>query len=62
VINQTDGDVEVYFGQTDHPDIICPSNLNLAFDGFQLQGQVYIKNSTGTGGSVYLHFWKKENY
>lgn len=62
VINQTDGDVELYFGQTDSPDIILPKNYNLAFDNFQVQGKIYLRNSTGTGGSVYLHLWKKENY
>ena len=62
VINNTDGDIELYIGDTSYPQIIIPKLTMLAFDNFQVQGQAYIKNITGTGGDVYLHFWKKEQY
>jgi hypothetical protein len=58
VLNKTDGDVEVYLGNQVIPAIIVPTDTFLAFDFFEYSGQVYIKNSTGTGGSVYIHGWK----
>ncbi len=60
VINLTDGDVSLYFGQQAVPEIIVPTNTSLAFDGFVLKGQCYVKNSTGTGGVVYLHVWRHD--
>lgn len=60
VVNNTDGDVEVYFGQQDVPQLIVPYKGRLAFDGFIAQGQAYIKNLTGTGGDVYLHVWRHD--
>jgi hypothetical protein len=60
VINKSDGDVEVYADGDDlNPAIICPTEVYLAFDNFIFQGQLKIKNSTGTGGDVYLHIWKE---
>lgn len=61
IMNRSDGDVEVYIGDSPLPEIICPSNVALAFDEFTYQGQVYIKNSTGSGGPVYIHTWKRDN-
>ena len=60
VVNLTDGDVEVYFGQQTVPQLIVPFEAELAFDGFTVQGQAYIKNLTGTGGLVYLHVWRHD--
>ena len=60
VVNLTDGDVEVYFGQQEVPSLIVPYQVELAFDGFVVQGQAYIKNLTGTGGLVYLHVWRHD--
>lgn len=62
VINKTDGDLEIYINETDNPVLIIPSGVGLAYDDFLAQGQVYIKNSTGTGGEVYIHVWKREHY
>lgn len=62
VMNKTDGDIEVYIGHTTFPIMIIPSGVALTGDEFEQQGQLYIKNSTGTGGDVYIHFWKKEIY
>lgn len=60
VMNLSDGDVEVYFGQQEIPSLIVPTQTELAFDGFTFQGQAYAKNSTGTGGDVYLHVWRHD--
>ena len=61
IMNRSDGDVEVYAGPSPYPIIICPSNVALAFDEFTFQGQISIKNSTGGGGPVYIHIWKRDN-
>ena len=59
VVNLTDGDVEVYLSaDTSTPILIVASNLKLAFDEFRFRGQIAIKNSTGTGGAVYIHVWQ----
>jgi len=60
VVNTTDGDVEVYFGQQTNPQLIVPYQSELAFDGFTVQGQAYVRNLTGTGGDVYLHVWRHD--
>ena len=57
VMNLTDGDIELYVGDTVNPQIICPKATLLAFDNKSTNGQAYVRNSTGTGGAVYLHFW-----
>lgn len=62
IMNKTDGDIEIYIGFLDYPVLIVPSDIGIAYDEFQSQGQMYIKNTTGTGGDVYIHFWKKELY
>ena len=59
-MNLTDGDVELYVEGVILPIIIVPTNINLAFDGFPSQRQMSVKNSTGTGGSVYIHTWRYE--
>ena len=60
VVNDTDGTLEVYFGQQTIPDIILPIDTSLAFDGFLAKGQCYIKNSSGTGGAVTVYVWRYE--
>jgi hypothetical protein len=57
-MNLTDGDVELYIGNQIDPKIICPKNALLAFDSVSYEGQAYVRNSTGAGGSVYIHFWR----
>jgi hypothetical protein len=60
VVNDTDGTLELYFGQQTLPDLLIPEGVTLAFDGFLVQGQCYIRNSTGTGGDVTLYVWRYE--
>jgi hypothetical protein len=57
--NQTDGDVELAFqNHSNGPaEIICPIDREKVLDNFFIVGQAYIRNSTGTGGTVYLHVW-----
>lgn len=62
VMNKTDGDIEVYVSSDTFPIMIIPSGVALSADELQAQGQMSIKNTTGTGGDVYIHFWKKESY
>ena len=58
VENNSDGDVELYWGQTMQADVYSCQNTFRAYDGFHTKGQMYIKNVTGTGGEVVVHVWR----
>lgn len=55
VQNQTDGDIAIRFGDTTgEPDFIIPKGVSYVHDSEEVAGQMYIKNLTGTGGTVYV--------
>ena len=58
VMNYTDGDLYVQFGTTTgEPRLIIKQNTDLIIDNDAFRGQMYIKNATGTGGTVYVKAW-----
>lgn len=61
VQNNSDGDVEIYFGDT-ATNIIVLQGWGVALDGFQVKGTANVKNITGTGGSVVLTVWAYEGH
>lgn len=55
VINKTDGDIAIRFGGTSgDPDFVVAQGMAYVHDSEEVAGQMYIKNLTGTGGTVYV--------
>jgi hypothetical protein len=58
VQNLTDGDIAIQFGSTSgNPHIVVARGLAYVHDSDEMTGQMYIKNLTGTGGTVYVRAW-----
>ncbi len=58
VQNMTDGDIAIQFGGTSgDPHIVVAEGLAYVHDSDEMTGQMYIKNLTGTGGTVYVRAW-----
>lgn len=56
--NYTDGDVYIAVNDTTYPDMICKQDTVRVFDDFTIFGTMYVKNNTGTGGTVVVTVWK----
>lgn len=55
VQNLTDGDIAIQFnGTSGDPHFVVARGLAYVHDSDECQGQMYIKNITGTGGTVYV--------
>ncbi len=61
VTNNTDGNVEVYFG-SERVNLIVAQGFVIAFDGFTAKGQAYVRNISGSGGEVVLVLWASEGH
>lgn len=59
IINLSDGDIEVYFENT-NINIIAPTNVQTVLDKFPFSGQAYYYNMTGSGGDIVLTVWQDE--
>jgi hypothetical protein len=59
--NFTDGEVQLAYSNLE-PIIISKEDTMKVFDSWDTRGQIYIRNSTGTGGTVLLHFWRGHEY
>jgi hypothetical protein len=58
VQNLTDGDIAIQFGGTaGDPHIVVSEGLAYVHDSDEMVGQMYIKNLTGSGGTVYVRAW-----
>lgn len=58
VQNLTDGDIALQFGGTSgQPHLVVTQGMSYMHDSDALQGQLYIKNLTGSGGTVYIRAW-----
>lgn len=61
VRNYTDGDVEIAFGDTTYPDMVIKEDSDVVLDDFYGKSPVYVRNSSGTGGNVYIKVWSNIN-
>jgi hypothetical protein len=61
VLNKSDGDVEIYFGDANtNTNLICPKNTLMVFDKFSFSGNAYYYNKSGSGGQVILTVWQDD--
>jgi expansin (peptidoglycan-binding protein) len=52
--NMTDGDIAIRFGSSGDPHYVVTEGMSFINDSDENRGQMYIKNLTGTGGTVYV--------
>lgn len=57
VQNQTDGDIAIRFGTSGDPHFVVSQGMSYIHDSDECQGQMYIRNLNGTGGTVYVRAW-----
>lgn len=55
--NYTDGDIEVAWKTNDYADVIVKIDTDLSIDFLDAHTPIYVRNITGTGGTVYFKIW-----